>query len=94
LFQSSSSDGLKRLLETVKPRTDPGIKGGVGCNPREAAQSSSWFSIEADHDTGYDAATDVIACALTYLDHRTRSPSSTPDRNRSPARCDSGSSSA
>jgi S-DNA-T family DNA segregation ATPase FtsK/SpoIIIE len=30
-----------------------------------------WFYIEADDDTGYDAATDVIARAMTYLDRST-----------------------
>jgi S-DNA-T family DNA segregation ATPase FtsK/SpoIIIE len=30
-----------------------------------------WFYVEADDDTGYDAAVDVIARALGYLDQRT-----------------------
>src|SRR5206468_10087570 len=30
-----------------------------------------WFYIEADDDTGYDAAAEVIARAMTYLDERT-----------------------
>jgi hypothetical protein len=30
-----------------------------------------WFYIEADDDTDYDAAADVIARAMTYLDRST-----------------------
>ncbi len=50
-----------------------------------------WFYIEADDDTGYDAATDIIARAMSYLDRSTPvveiGDAATPHLSRRPAIC-------
>ena len=54
----------------LRPGKDVGTSIVTGATP-ERFEIVKWFYIEADDDTGYDAATDVIARALTYLDQRT-----------------------
>jgi S-DNA-T family DNA segregation ATPase FtsK/SpoIIIE len=54
----------------LRPGKDVGTSIVTGATP-ERFEIVKWFYIEADDDTGYDAATDVITRALTYLDQRT-----------------------
>jgi S-DNA-T family DNA segregation ATPase FtsK/SpoIIIE len=54
----------------LRPGKDVGTSILTGATP-ERFEIVKWFYIEADDDTGYDAATDVITRALTYLDQRT-----------------------
>ena len=54
----------------LRPGKDVGTSIVTGATP-ERFEIVKWFYIEADDDTGYDAAADVIARALTYLDRRT-----------------------
>ena len=54
----------------LRPGKDVGTSIVTGATP-ERFEIVKWFYIEADDDTGYDAATDVITRALAYLDHRT-----------------------
>ena len=51
----------------LRPGKDVGTSIVTGATP-ERFEIVKWFYIEADDDTGYDAATDIIARALTYLD--------------------------
>ena len=54
----------------LRPGKDVGTSIVTGATP-ERFEIVKWFYIEADDDTGYDAATDVIARAMTYLDRST-----------------------
>jgi DNA segregation ATPase FtsK/SpoIIIE, S-DNA-T family len=54
----------------LRPGKDVGTSIVTGATP-ERFEIVKWFYIEADDDTGYDAAADVIARAMGYLDHRT-----------------------
>jgi DNA segregation ATPase FtsK/SpoIIIE, S-DNA-T family len=54
----------------LRPGKDVGTSIVTGATP-ERFEIVKWFYIEADDDTGYDAATDVVARAMGYLDHRT-----------------------
>ena len=54
----------------LRPGKDVGTSIVTGATP-ERFEIVKWFYIEADDDTGYDAATDVIARAVGYLDQRT-----------------------
>jgi S-DNA-T family DNA segregation ATPase FtsK/SpoIIIE len=54
----------------LRPGKDVGTSIVTGATP-ERFEIVKWFYIEADDDTGYDAATDVIARAMGYLDQRT-----------------------
>ena len=54
----------------MRPGKDVGTSIVTGATP-ERFEIVKWFYIEADDDTGYDAAADVIARALTHLDRRT-----------------------
>jgi S-DNA-T family DNA segregation ATPase FtsK/SpoIIIE len=54
----------------LRPGKDVGTSIVTGATP-ERFEIVKWFYIEADDDTGYDAATDVITRAVSYLDHRT-----------------------
>ena len=51
----------------LRPGKDVGTSIVTGASP-ERFEIVKWFYIEADDDTGYDAATDVITRAMTYLD--------------------------
>ena len=51
----------------LRPGKDVGTSIVTGATP-ERFEIVKWFYIEADDDTGYDAATDVIARAMGYLD--------------------------
>ena len=53
----------------LRPGKDVGTSIVTGATP-ERFEIVKWFYIEADDDTGYDAATDVIARAMGYLDQR------------------------
>ena len=65
----------------LRPGKDVGTSIVTGATP-ERFEIVKWFYIEADDDTGYDAAADVIARALGYLDRAPRSRSSTLGRSR------------
>ena len=54
----------------LRPGKDVGTSIVTGATP-ERFEIVKWFYIEADDDTGYDAAADVIARAMGYLDQRT-----------------------
>jgi S-DNA-T family DNA segregation ATPase FtsK/SpoIIIE len=54
----------------LRPGKDVGTSIVTGATP-ERFEIVKWFYIEADDDTGYDAAADVIIRAVGYLDHRT-----------------------
>ena len=51
----------------LRPGKDVGTSIVTGATP-ERFEIVKWFYIEADDDTGYDAAADVITRAMTYLD--------------------------
>ena len=51
----------------LRPGKDVGTSIVTGATP-ERFEIVKWFYIDADDDTGYDAATDVITRAMTYLD--------------------------
>ena len=51
----------------LRPGKDVGTSIVTGASP-ERFEIVKWFYIEADDDTGYDAATDVITRAMGYLD--------------------------
>ena len=51
----------------LRPGKDVGTSIVTGATP-ERFEIVKWFYIEADDDTGYDAATDIITRALAYLD--------------------------
>jgi S-DNA-T family DNA segregation ATPase FtsK/SpoIIIE len=51
----------------LRPGKDVGTSIVTGASP-ERFEIVKWFYIEADDDTGYDAATDVITRAMAYLD--------------------------
>jgi DNA segregation ATPase FtsK/SpoIIIE, S-DNA-T family len=51
----------------LRPRKDVKTSIVTGASP-ERFEIVKWFYIEADDDTGYDAATDVITRAMAYLD--------------------------
>ena len=53
----------------LRPGKDVGTSIVTGATP-ERFEIVKWFYIEADDDTGYDAAADVIARAMAYLDQR------------------------
>ncbi len=53
----------------LRPGKDVGTSIVTGATP-ERFEIVKWFYIEADDDTGYDAAADVIARAMGYLDPR------------------------
>jgi S-DNA-T family DNA segregation ATPase FtsK/SpoIIIE len=54
----------------LRPGKDVGTSLLTGAT-EERFEILKWFYIEADDDTGYDAAADVIERAMTYLDERT-----------------------
>ena len=54
----------------LRPGKDVGTSIVTGASA-ERFEIVKWFYIEADDDTGYDAATDVIERAMGYLDPRT-----------------------
>jgi S-DNA-T family DNA segregation ATPase FtsK/SpoIIIE len=54
----------------LRPGKDVGTSIMTGATP-ERFEIVKWFYIAADDDTGYDAAADVIARAMTYLDPST-----------------------
>ena len=54
----------------LRPGKDVGTSIVTGASP-ERFEIVKWFYIEADDDTGYDAAADVITRAVGYLDQRT-----------------------
>ena len=54
----------------LRPGKDVGTSIMTGATA-ERFEIVKWFYIEADDDTGYDAAADVIARAMTYLDRAT-----------------------
>jgi len=54
----------------LRPGKDVGTSIVTGATP-ERFEIVKWFYIEADDDTGYDAAADLIIRAVGYLDHRT-----------------------
>ena len=54
----------------LRPGKDVGTSIVTGATP-ERFEIVKWFYIEADDDTGYDAATDVIARAMSYVDRST-----------------------
>jgi S-DNA-T family DNA segregation ATPase FtsK/SpoIIIE len=54
----------------LRPGKDVGTSIVTGATP-ERFEIVKWFYIEADDDTGYDAAADVIARAMGYLDRAT-----------------------
>ena len=54
----------------LRPGKDVGTSIVTGATP-ERFEIVKWFYIPVDDDTGYDAAAEVIARAMTYLDQRT-----------------------
>ncbi|TWF80034.1 S-DNA-T family DNA segregation ATPase FtsK/SpoIIIE [Pseudonocardia hierapolitana] len=54
----------------LRPGKDVGTSLLTGATD-ERFEILKWFYIEADDDTGYDAAAEVIERAMTYLDERT-----------------------
>jgi S-DNA-T family DNA segregation ATPase FtsK/SpoIIIE len=54
----------------LRPGKDVGTSIVTGATP-ERFEIVKWFYVEADDDTGYDAAADVIARAMGYLDRAT-----------------------
>jgi len=54
----------------LRPGKDVGTSIVTGATP-ERFEIVKWFYIEADDDTGYDAAADIIIRAVGYLDQRT-----------------------
>jgi DNA segregation ATPase FtsK/SpoIIIE, S-DNA-T family len=54
----------------LRPGKDVGTSIVTGATP-ERFEIVKWFYIEADDDTGYDAAADVIVRAMGYLDRAT-----------------------
>jgi S-DNA-T family DNA segregation ATPase FtsK/SpoIIIE len=54
----------------LRPGKDVGTSIVTGATP-ERFEIVKWFYIEADDDTGYDAAADVIARSMSYLDRST-----------------------
>ncbi|MHA6621015.1 cell division protein FtsK [Pseudonocardia sp. DLS-67] len=54
----------------LRPGKDVGTSLLTGATD-ERFEIVKWFYIEADDDTGYDAAAEVIERAMTYLDERT-----------------------
>ena len=61
----------------LRPGKDVGTSIVTGATP-ERFEIVKWFYIDADDDTGYDAATDVITRAMTYLDSPSRAPAGPP----------------